>query len=107
MAFNKYTFLEDLIATIEEEIQDESIQDEDAIQDCINWAIDNELIYYANCVEIMQDLALWQWDNGEKNVQSVAYYGLSEYVYEQLDVDKFLKQIEKLQNENKKNSKVL
>ncbi len=107
MAFNRHTFLEDLIATIEEEIQDESIQDEDAIQDCINWAIDNELIYYANCVEIMQDLTLWEWDNGETNVQQVVYYGLSEYVYEQLDIDEFLEQIEQLENENKKNSKVL
>ena len=100
MAFNKYDFLEDLIETIEEEIQDESIEDEDSIHDCIHYAIDNELIYYAHCVEIMQDLTLWEWDNGEKNVQSVAYYGLSEYVYEQLDVQKFLKQIDKVADEN-------
>ena len=100
MAFNRHTFLEDLIETIEEEIQDESIEDEDSIQDCINYTIDNEVIYYANCVEIMQDLNLWSWDNGETNIQQVAYYGLSDYVFEQLDINEFLEQIDKVADEN-------
>ena len=87
--FNKHTFINDLKEEIEESIKDGYLESADDIHEYITDSIDNECIYYSNCYEIMQDLHLFQWDEPSTTIAEVAYYGLYEWVFMNIDIDEF------------------
>ena len=92
MGFNKYKFIDDLKEEINDEIKNDNLQNEDDITEYIHNSVDSECIYYSNCMEIMQELNLYSWDNFDgdcANVMQVAYYGLEELIYNEIDISEF------------------
>jgi 3-dehydroquinate dehydratase len=88
--FNKYQFLADLQTELLDAVATNQIESEDQVWDWIHQAIDNEVIYYADCFAIIYALNFTDWSDTEfapvTNVSIAAYSALYEFVNEELDL---------------------
>lgn len=87
--FNKYGFIENLTQTLLQEVLDENLNNIDEIHEYIQIDLDNAVIYYQDCFEIAQSLSLTCFTGFElgdaTTINQLAYFGLYEFVNEELD----------------------
>lgn len=100
--FNKYGFISDLEDEIKRAIESDEISNEDHMQEYINSAIDNAVIYYRDCFEIAMALNATHFEDDNFGVATDicqhAEYALTEYVQNELNTSDFLELIEAKQN---------
>ena len=85
MGFDKYKWKEGLKDDILYMMSDNSIANEDELRTFINEEIDNECMYYSDCIDIMKEYNVYDWSNLElecTNVSQVAYCVLLEETYD-------------------------
>ena len=102
--FNKYQFVADLEAELLEAVVSDQIEDIDQIVDWIHQSIDNAVIYYADCFEIVRELGFTDWEGNEfgpiTNISQAAYAALYEHVNENIDLTEVEQAIEnKVEND--------
>ena len=101
--FNKYKFVSELFEEITAEIEKGNIESEDSIQEYINSALDNEVIYYHDCFQIAMELnatSFTGWELGDAiDISQLAYYALYEYVNSKLDTNELNRLLDEKQNE--------
>ena len=96
MSFNKYQFIEG----VKSEIASIWRSDGDYLSDDIIYQeVDNACIYYSTCIEIIQELGAYSWEEGEVNISQVAYNALLEYVFGEIDVESFIQELEEEKEE--------
>lgn len=87
--FNKYGYIEDLQDLLLQAVLDGDLENADYIHDHISADLDNQVIYYQDCFEIAEALSLTSFTGYElgdaKNITELAYFGLWEWVNEELD----------------------
>jgi len=97
-SFNKYEFLKNLREELINQIENGDITNEEQIQEYIDDEIDNACIYTSDCFEISMELNLTDFTDfsmGEaKNISELAYFGLSEFIYNELDRRELIELIE-------------
>jgi len=81
--FNKYVFLDDLKETIEQEFATET--PEDGVTDIIHREVDNAVIYYSQCYQIIAECGVTDFENHDifgtpTNIQQLAYIALFDFV---------------------------
>lgn len=100
--FNKYRFVTELFNEIKKEIENDNIDTEDGIDEYINSALDNAVIYYADCFDICRELNATRfddWDMGEaKDICQLAYFALYEEVNSELERQELNEILEAKQN---------
>lgn len=87
--FNKHTFVKDLEEEIHESVKDGYLESPDDIHEYITDSIDNQCTYYSTCYEIMQELHLYEWDELCNTITQVAYNGLYEWTFANIDIEEF------------------
>lgn len=102
--FNKYQFVADLEAELLEAVASDQIEDIDQIVDWIHQSIDNAVIYYADCFDIVRELGFTDWEGNEfgpiTNISQAAYAALYEHVNENIDLTEVEQAIEnKVEND--------
>ena len=102
--FNKYQFVADLEAELLEAVASSQIESEDQVWDWIHQSIDNAVIYYTDCFEIVRELGFTDWEDNElgpiTNISQAAYAALSEHVSENIDLTEVEQAIEnKVEND--------
>ena len=85
--FNKYVFLYDLKETIEQEFASET--SENSITDIIHREVDNAVIYYSQCYQIIAECGVTDFENHDilgtpTNIQQLAYIALYDFVNDNL-----------------------
>ncbi len=100
--FNKYKFVEDLETEIKDGINKGEINDEDDIREYIDTELDRQCIYYKDCFEIAMELNATDFTAFEidevNNISQLAYAALSEYVWENIEMQMLEDLIEAKQN---------
>lgn len=101
--FNKYEFLRELKNEIELAIENREVNDQDEIQSIIDSNIENACIYYADCFAIAMELNATDFDCFDapiNNISQLAFYALSEYVNEELDINELIELVDAKQIED-------
>ena len=82
--FNQYGFLEDLQDLIKEENPSD-------VWGFIHEEIDRQVIYYADCFAIVQELFVTDWKDHEfgeiTNIQQLAFTALYDFVVDNIEVE--------------------
>lgn len=88
-AFNIYQFMGMLISDINNGRNRGYINNSEDVQNEIDSHLENATIYYADCFDICKELGLTEFKGyslgDAKNISELAYFGLWEYVYENLN----------------------
>jgi len=85
MEFRIDDWINDLKDELIEEIKNESILNDNDVQTHINEYIDNSCMYYADCMEIIDELNAYDFSRFElecTNITQVAYCALLEETYD-------------------------
>jgi len=85
--FNKYVFLYDLKETIGQEFASKTT--EDGVTDIIHREVDNAVIYYSQCYQIIAECGVTDFENHDilgtpTNIQQLAYIALYDFVNDNL-----------------------
>jgi len=94
--FNVYNWLDDLENEIIDRIKNKEIETADEMRDFINYELDNECMYYSDCLGIIDALGAYDFSRFEfecTNISQVAYCALLEETYN-LDFDELKNKID-------------
>ena len=90
MSFNIYDCVNDLQDELIDAIKNEEITNEDEMQSRIFEFIDNQCIYYYNCLEIIKELQAYDWSEYPMEctkIEHVAFCALEEELMPQFNFD--------------------
>lgn len=99
--FNKYAFLEDVKTDLQTEIKNGNADNAADLYTLIHEYIDNACIYYSDCFDICKTLCATDftaYDIECNTIDALAYAALSQYVFEELDINELEESINELQN---------
>jgi hypothetical protein len=102
-SFDGYRFLIFLKSNLLDEISNNNLCDMDEAWTFIHEAIENEIIYYADCFDICKDLNFTDFTGHElgdaTNICQAAYFALYDWINEQFDFSEIEEAIEAKQLE--------
>jgi p-aminobenzoyl-glutamate transporter AbgT len=89
--FNKYQFISGLESDINGAIIMNDIKSMDDVREWIDNELDTICIYYANCFDIIKELNFTDWSDcgNVTNVTDAAFFALTDFVDENLDLKQF------------------
>ena len=104
MGFNINRYITDLREEIIDAMVSEDITEEYEVDDWIRQDIDNQVIYYSDSIEIIEELGAYDWSSFElecTNISQVAYCALLEEIYNHdFDFDELMKEAKELMEED-------
>lgn len=106
MGFNINRYITDLREYIIDAIVSEDITEEYEVYDWIRQDIDNQVIYYSDCIDIIKELNAYDWSSFDlecDNISQVAYCALLDEVYNQnygFDFDELMEEAKELMEED-------
>lgn len=93
--FNKYLWLNEQIESLKEYIRTSEDVTVDDLYEQLHIDIDNDVIYYSNCFDIIKGLGFTDFKDTEfqvTNVSEAAYAALYEYAMENIDMNNVLEE---------------
>lgn len=104
MGFNINRYITDLREYIINSMVAEHITEEYEIHDWIRQDVDNQVIYYSDCIDIIKELNAYDWSNFDlecTNISQVAYCALLNEVYNHdFDFDELMEEAKELIEED-------
>ena len=90
-------YIEDCKDFLIDEIKSGNVNNNDDLYNLVDEFIDNACIYYKDCIEIIQDLRLYDWSDWGEDITSIttlAWIGLRNFIDEVgFDYDELKKEI--------------
>lgn len=90
-------YIEDCKDFLIDEIKSGNVNNNDDLYNLVDEFIDNACIYYKDCIEIIQDLRLYDWSDWGEDITSIttlAWIGLRNFIDEAgFDYDELKKEI--------------
>ena len=92
-----YGYIEDCKEFLIDEIKSGNVNNNDDLYNLVDEFIDNACIYYKDCIEIIQDLRLYDWSDWGEDITSIttlAWIGLRDFIDDAgFDYDELKKEI--------------
>jgi hypothetical protein len=104
MGFNINRYITDLREEIIDAMVSEDITEEYELDDWIRQDIDNQVIYYSDSIEIIEELGAYDWSSFDlecTNISQVAYCALLEEIHNHdFDFDELMEEAKELMEED-------
>lgn len=81
--YSAYGYIEDCKDLLIDEIKNGNVKNNEELYSIVDEFIDNACIYYKNCIDIINDLRLYDWSDWGEDINSIttlAWIGLRDYI---------------------------
>jgi hypothetical protein len=101
MGFNINRYITDLREEIIDAIVSEDITEEYEVDDWINQDIDNQVIYYSDSIEIIEELGAYDWSSFDLECTNISQVALMEEIHNHdFDFNELMEEAKELMEED-------